>query len=81
MVRKVANLDFCRFEFCCGRESRICIRPLHTKEVSQFKNAVVASTSRTDMYPDSRSSGFDDCRWGSLALVRAVHSRPAVVRE
>lgn len=22
MVRKVANLDFCRFEFCCGRESR-----------------------------------------------------------
>lgn len=49
MVRKLANLDFCRFEFCCcGRESRICIRRLHTEEVSQFKNAVVASTSRPD---------------------------------
>lgn len=48
MVRKVANLDFCRFDFCCGRESRICIRPLHTEEVSQFKDAVVASTSRPD---------------------------------
>lgn len=48
MVRKVANLDFCRFEFCCGRESRICIRFLHTEEVSQFKNAVVASISRPD---------------------------------
>lgn len=64
-----------------GRESRICIRPLHTEEVSPFKNAVVASTSRLDMYPDSRSFCFDNCRWGSLALVRAVHIRPAVVRE
>lgn len=48
MVRKVANLDFCRFDFCCGRESRICIRFLHIEELSQFKNAVVASTSRSD---------------------------------
>lgn len=81
MVRKVANLDFCRFEFCGGRESRSVFGPFYTEEVSQSKNAVVASTSRPDMYPDSRSSCFDNCRGGSLALVRAVHSRLAVVRE
>lgn len=55
--------------------------PFHTEEVSQFKDVVVASTSRPDMYPDSRLSCFDNCRWGSLALVRAVHSKLAVVRE
>lgn len=48
MLRKWLIWIFVDSTFCCGRESRICIRPLPTEEVSQFKNAVVASTSRPD---------------------------------
>lgn len=81
MLRKWLIWIFVDSSFAVEGRVESVFGPFHTEEVSQSKDAVVASTSRPDMYSDSRSSCFDNCRWGSLALVRAVHSRPAVVRE